>query len=142
MRQDGGAEFISASLKRAKKRGQNLDQLYRVLRSLAAEEMLAEKHRDHALTGNYKGFRECHIEPDWRLIYRIDADVLELFLFTRGRTLIYFNIDRKTGGCTNKYVAPCFTLCYISSARAIRSSSPFASSLARAKSAFVKTSST
>ena len=71
-------------LKRAKKRGQNLDHLYRVLSTLAAEEQLAPKYRDHALTGSYNGFRECHIEPDWLLVYRIDADVLELFLFRTG----------------------------------------------------------
>ena len=71
-------------LKRAKKRGLNLDRLYRVLSMLAAEETLAPKYRDHALTGNYEGFRECHIEPDWLLVYRIDSDVLELFLFRTG----------------------------------------------------------
>lgn len=45
---------------------------------------LDSKYRDHALTGNYKEFRECHIEPDWLLIYRKDTDVLELFLFRTG----------------------------------------------------------
>lgn len=68
-------------LKCAKKRGLNLAHLHHVLNILAAEETLAPKYRDHALTGDYRGFRECHIEPDWLLIYRVDADVLELFLF-------------------------------------------------------------
>lgn len=71
-------------LKKAKKRGLNLDRLYHVLNILAVEEALAPKYRDHALTGDYRGFRECHIEPDWLLIYRIDSDVLELFLFRTG----------------------------------------------------------
>ncbi len=71
-------------LRRAKRRGRNLNRLHRVLNILAAEEALAPKYRDHALTGDYSGFRECHIEPDWLLIYRVDADVLELFLFRTG----------------------------------------------------------
>jgi len=42
------------------------------------------KNRDHALIGDYKGFRECHITPDWLLIYRIEDDVLVLHLFRTG----------------------------------------------------------
>ena len=72
-------------LKLAKKRGLKIDNLRNVIETLAAEKSLDEKHRDHNLSGEYKGFRECHIEPDWLLIYRIDRDVLELFLF---RTLL------------------------------------------------------
>lgn len=71
-------------LRRAKKRGLNFDRLHRVLLLLAAEQPLAPKYRDHALTGDYEGFRECHIEPDWLLIYRVDSDVLVLFLFRTG----------------------------------------------------------
>lgn len=51
---------------------------------LASEQKLDEKYRDHGLTGNYNGFRECHVEPDWLLIYRISRDMLELFLFRTG----------------------------------------------------------
>ncbi|EGS27183.1 addiction module toxin, RelE/StbE family protein [Streptococcus agalactiae FSL S3-026] len=51
-------------VKRAKKRGLNLKKLEAVLDPLQKEETLDEKHRDHALVGNYMGFRECHIEPD------------------------------------------------------------------------------
>ena len=68
-------------LKSAKKRGLKLDKLQSIVDKLADEIPLEQKYRDHALTGNYKDFRECHIEPDWLLIYRKDADVLELFLF-------------------------------------------------------------
>lgn len=71
-------------LKLAKKRGLKIDNLKNVIETLAAEKSLDEKHRDHNLSGEYKGFRECHIEPDWLLIYRIDRDVLELFLFRTG----------------------------------------------------------
>lgn len=51
---------------------------------LASEQKLDEKYRDHGSTGNYNGFRECHVEPDWLLIYRISRDMLELFLFRTG----------------------------------------------------------
>ena len=71
-------------LKIAKKRGLNLDKLTEVINTLARKEPLDIEYRDHSLTGNYKGFRECHIEPDWLLVYRIEADELELFLFRTG----------------------------------------------------------
>lgn len=71
-------------LKFAKKRGLKIDNLRNVIETLAAEKSLDEKYRDHNLSGEYKGFRECHIEPDWLLIYRIVRDVLELFLFRTG----------------------------------------------------------
>lgn len=71
-------------LKLAKKRNCNMEHLQNVITALAQEQKLDEKYRDHGLTGNFRGFRECHIEPDWFLIYRIDQDVLELFLFRTG----------------------------------------------------------
>ncbi len=71
-------------LKSAKKRGLKLDKLQVIIDKLADEIPLDSKYRDHALTGNYKEFRECHIEPDWLLIYRKDTDILELFLFRTG----------------------------------------------------------
>lgn len=71
-------------LRLAKKRGLRLELLTTVVNTLAAGETLDMKYRDHSLTGNYRGFRECHIEPDWLLVYRIDADDLELFLFRTG----------------------------------------------------------
>ena len=55
-----------------------------VITLLANEEKLPEKYRDHNLSGRYSSFRECHIQPDWLLIYRIDGDELELFLFRTG----------------------------------------------------------
>lgn len=67
-----------------KKRGLNLDKLKFVINQLACGNQLEEKYRDHALTGDYKGFRECHIEPDWLLIYQIIDEELVLILSRTG----------------------------------------------------------
>ena len=71
-------------LKLAAKRGLRLDELNTIVNQLAAGQTLPERNRDHALTGDYIGFRECHIRPDWLLVYRVDGDALELFLFRTG----------------------------------------------------------
>ena len=71
-------------LKLAKKRGFNINHLSKVVNTLAAQKKLDAKYRDHSLTGEYKDFRECHIELDWLLIYRVEKDALELFLFRTG----------------------------------------------------------
>lgn len=71
-------------LKLASKRGFKIDNLTKVVNILAKEEKLENKYRDHALKGEYQGFREYHIEPDWLLIYRIENEALELFLFRTG----------------------------------------------------------
>jgi mRNA interferase YafQ len=70
--------------KLAIKRGLKIDLLDNVVRTLAAGEELPEKNKDHALTGNWLGHRECHILPDWLLIYRIEDDVLVLTLARTG----------------------------------------------------------
>ena len=62
----------------------NLDKLFEVIDILANGGTLDAKYRDHDLTGNYKGTRECHIEPDWLLIYEICGDVLVLMLYRLG----------------------------------------------------------
>lgn len=67
-------------IKLAKKQGKDIDKLFDVIGILANGETLAEKYRDHDLSGNFKGCRECHIEPDWLLIYEIDNNVLVLVL--------------------------------------------------------------
>lgn len=67
-------------LKLAKKQGKNLDKLFDVVERLANGETLEAKYRDHDLSGDYKGCRECHIDPDWLLIYEIFDDVLVLLL--------------------------------------------------------------
>lgn len=71
-------------LKLARKRGLPLERLSTVVQTLAMGLPLEDRYRDHSLTGNYRSFRECHIEPDWLLVYRVDADDLELFLFRTG----------------------------------------------------------
>ena len=71
-------------LKLIAKRGHNLDLLNDVVELLARQEPLPDKNRDHSLTGNYIGYRECHIQPDWLLIYCVDGDELMLFLSRTG----------------------------------------------------------
>jgi len=69
--------------KRVEKRGHEMSLLQSILRTLAAQQILPQKHHDHALTGDYAGFRECHIQPDWLLIYAIDGGHL---ILTASRT--------------------------------------------------------
>lgn len=64
--------------KRIKKRGKDLSQLKEVVITISNSEALEERHRDHALSGNWSGSRDCHIEPDWILIYRVDGEYLFL----------------------------------------------------------------
>ena len=71
-------------LKLAKKRGYNLNLLDEVVTALATSQTLDEKYRDHSLNGEYAGFRECHIQPDWLLVYRIDYDEIFLLLSRTG----------------------------------------------------------
>ena len=71
-------------LKLAARRGLPLDELNSIVDQLAAQQPLPDKNRDHALTGDYIGFRECHIRSDWLLVYRVDGEALELFLFRTG----------------------------------------------------------
>ncbi|WP_191440957.1 type II toxin-antitoxin system YafQ family toxin [Anaerotruncus colihominis] len=70
--------------KLAMKRGLKIELLERVIMLLAAGETLPEKNKDHALTGNWVGHRECHILPDWLLVYRVEDDVLVLTLTRTG----------------------------------------------------------
>ncbi len=70
--------------KAALKRNLDINELHAVVNKLANGEMLDEKHRDHALTGQWSGHRECHISPDWLLIYYIKKDVLVLTLARTG----------------------------------------------------------
>jgi len=64
--------------KRAKKQGKDLDDLRSVVEMLAARRPLPPKYRDHSLCGRWNKHRECHIAPDWLLIYRIRGDDLIL----------------------------------------------------------------
>lgn len=71
-------------IKLASKRGFDIDKLKEVVDKLVGQMALDEKYKDHNLLGEYKGFRECHIEPDWLLVYRIEKSEVELFLFRTG----------------------------------------------------------
>lgn len=68
----------------AMKRHLDIDQLDNIIRALSRGETLPEKNKDHELSGNWIGHRECHIQPDWLLVYRIDDDVLVLTLARTG----------------------------------------------------------
>lgn len=70
--------------KRAIKRGLKVELLEQVVSALAMGETLPEEHRDHALSGDWDGHRECHILPDWLLIYRIEDNVLVLTMARTG----------------------------------------------------------
>lgn len=78
-------------LKLASKRGYKLELLEKTVDKIVNNIKLEDKYRDHALTGNYVGFRECHIQPDWLLIYRIENDELILFLSRTGSHSDLFN---------------------------------------------------
>ena len=70
--------------KLALKRHLDIELLDNIIRSLSRGETLQEKNRDHALTGDWAQHRECHIQPDWLLVYRIEDDVLVLTLARTG----------------------------------------------------------
>ena len=70
--------------KLAMKRHMNMDLIDDIIRALSRGEKLPEKNKDHELTGDWIGHRECHILPDWLLIYRIEDDVLVLTLARTG----------------------------------------------------------
>ena len=67
-----------------RKRGYDQRLIFAVIEKLANGEILAEKHRDHQLTGDYSGFRECHITPDWLLVYQYRENELLLLLSRTG----------------------------------------------------------
>ena len=71
-------------LKRIQKRGYDIKLLKEVLGKLANGEILLAKNRDHNLSGNYSNCRECHITPDWLLIYEIYEEELYLYLTRTG----------------------------------------------------------
>ena len=70
--------------KLAVKRGCDVEKLQNVVMLLASGETLPDEYRDHSLRGNYSGYRECHIDPDWLLVYKISENVLVLTLYRTG----------------------------------------------------------
>ena len=75
---------MKKDVKLMKKRNKNLNLLVDILDKLAHGEVLPAKNKDHQLSGSWQGFMECHIEPDWLLIYRIDNSELILFATSTG----------------------------------------------------------
>ncbi len=71
-------------VKKAQKRGLDMELLTSVIKKLAAGEELPARNRDHALIGDYTGCRECHIQPDWLLIYEVEQEALFLYLIRTG----------------------------------------------------------
>jgi mRNA interferase YafQ len=74
------------------KRGKNIELLDDIMRKLTQEESLDRKYKDHTLKGDYKARRECHIQPDWLLIYKIDA---------KEKTIIFVRTFRFSGNRFN-----------------------------------------
>ncbi|MBN1315075.1 MAG: type II toxin-antitoxin system YafQ family toxin [Anaerolineales bacterium] len=74
MRQPGYTNQFERDVKRMRKRGKDLNKLKTILQELIEEQVLEEHYRDHVLLGNFKGRRECHIEPDWILIYKLSGE--------------------------------------------------------------------
>lgn len=71
-------------LKLIRKQGKDENKLKQVIGCLVEDIPLEPKYRDHELTGQYKGCRDCHIEPDWVLVYKKDKDILVLLLQRTG----------------------------------------------------------
>ncbi len=78
------SKSFKKSYTRLKKRGYDLSLLTNTIQILANGINLPPKYKDHYLQGNYKGYRECHIQPDWLLIYKISEDKLILVLADTG----------------------------------------------------------
>jgi mRNA interferase YafQ len=74
MRKPAFTRQFERDVRLMEERGKDTAKLKRVLASLVAEEPLTPRHRDHELIGNYRGRRECHIEPNWLLIYKLADD--------------------------------------------------------------------
>ena len=78
-----GGKFLK-DLKLAQRRGLNMDELREVTDMLQEGKPLPIQYKDHSLTGNYKGFRECHVNPDWLLIYKKKEAIMVISLYRTG----------------------------------------------------------
>lgn len=85
---------FNKQLRKAKKQGRDIEKLNMVVKKLANREMLEAKYKDHALndTKYYRNCRECHIEPDWLLVYKYDNDKIILYLVETGSHTDLFNM--------------------------------------------------
>ncbi len=76
MRAPSYTRQFEKDVRRVRKRGKDMEKLKQVISALIENEPLLEKYHDHALVGNYTGRRECHIDPDWLLIYKLTKDLI------------------------------------------------------------------
>jgi mRNA interferase YafQ len=76
--------IFKKDLKRIKKRGYRMQLLEEVVTLLSEGETLPVKYKDHILSGNFADYRECHVTPDWILVYRIEDEYLYLVLSRTG----------------------------------------------------------
>lgn len=76
--------MFKKDFKRIKKLGYDISRLEKIVELLANEVPLPEQFKDHNLSGNYNGFRECHIAPDWLLVYQVNNNELVLVLSRTG----------------------------------------------------------
>ncbi|HJI86792.1 MAG TPA: type II toxin-antitoxin system YafQ family toxin [Ruminococcus bromii] len=76
--------MFKKDFKRIKKRGYDISRLEKIVELLANEVPLPEQFKDHNLSGNYNGFRECHVAPDWLLVYQVNNNELVLVLSRTG----------------------------------------------------------
>jgi mRNA interferase YafQ len=74
MRQPVYTSQFKRDIKKAKKRGKDMEKIKKLIRILIDGKTLPKKYKDHPLVGNWQSFRDVHIEPDWLLIYKIDGD--------------------------------------------------------------------
>ena len=91
MRQIVFTSQYKRDLKLAIRRNQPEEKLNEVIRLLATDQPLPVTNQDHALKGEFRGFRECHIQPDWLLVYRKDDLQLQLVLIRTGTHADLFN---------------------------------------------------
>lgn len=78
MKQLSQTKQFAKDIKRMSKRGKDIEKLKAIVRQLAIGGALDSKHRDHPLIGEWRGSRDCHIEPDWLLVYTTDENNLRL----------------------------------------------------------------
>ncbi len=82
MREIVTTKRFERDLKRAKKRQKDIEKLFEIVHKLCTDEVIEQRHRPHALVGNWKPFWELHIEPDWLLVYEVSDD--EVYLYRTG----------------------------------------------------------
>ena len=70
--------------KKAVKRHRDVEELFKVIELLKKQQPLPLEKRDHALTGDYSGYRECHVHPDFLLVYKVVDSQLQLYLYRTG----------------------------------------------------------